>query len=346
VAGASALVLLVVLNQAPRGGPSWAPSQALAQGLFQVPDFDQSYKTGPESADAGDTITYTIVAVNGGDAITGVLLTDPIPNGATYVPGSCRYRRPGESDQSCTLPEIWQEDFATGDRITTTFSVQVTAGSMAWSLENCAYLAWDGQQVERCTTTEVNPGAVCYLPLVMRNYPPLPDLRVTALTVEPANPATGEPVTVTVAVANVGSAAAGPFWVDLYFDPDPPPTQANQPWDQLCASDLAHCFGVSWYLAEGLAPGEALVLSSRAGYEPDYTRWPGYFVESRMHQLYAFADSWNDPLWYGAVRESNEGLDNRYGPVSVDVAPGVLMLDRIGPLEWLQRPVPRRPSRP
>jgi hypothetical protein len=290
-------------------------------------------------------LSYTIVAVNSGDAITGVHLTDPIPNGAAYAPDTCRYRRPGESAKSCSLPDLWREDFAPGDRITTTFSVQVTAGSMSWSLENCAYLDWDGQQLERCTETVVNPGALCYLPLVMRNYPPLPDLRATALTVEPADPAVGEPITVTVTVANVGGAAAGPFWVDLYLNPNPPPTQANQPWDQLCA-DPNQCFGVSWYLAEGLAPGEALVLSSRAGYEPDYTRWPSYFVESGVHHLYAFVDSWNDPVWHGAVLESNEGLDNRYGPVSVDVAPGVLMLNRIGPLEWLQRPIPRRPSHP
>ena len=65
----------------------------LVQAVAQAPDFNESYKTGPESADAGDTITYTIVAVNSGDAITGVHLTDPIPNGAAYAPGSCTYRR-------------------------------------------------------------------------------------------------------------------------------------------------------------------------------------------------------------------------------------------------------------
>jgi len=316
---------------------------ALVIVLAQAPDFDGSYKTGPASADAGDTITYTIVAVNSGDAVTGVVLADPIPNGAVYVPGSCTYRRPVGSAQACTPPpHLWQEDFAAGDRITTTFAVQVSAGSMSWPLENCAYLDWDGEQLERCTTTVVNPAFVLYLPVVMRAYPPLPDLRVVSLTVEPDTLHVGQPVTITLVVRNDGGTAAGPFWVDLYDNPDPPPTHANQPFDTLCSGAPEDCYGIAWYVTAGLAPGEDVVLTSLNGYLAPYSRWPGYFVQSGDHAIYGFADSWNDPVWYGAVLESNEGLDNRYGPVTATVLAGNL------PAKWKRwhTPLPQRPNQP
>jgi hypothetical protein len=142
------------------------------------------------------------------------------------------------------------------------------------------------------------------------------------LTVEPGGPGIGQPVTITAVIENVGGGAAGPFWVDLYVNPDPPPTRANQPFDSLCAS-VEDCYGIVWYVAGGLGPGQSVPLSSLSGYVEDYTRWPGYFVERGTHNLYAFADSWNDPVWYGAVSEQTEGLDNRYGPVSVMIVPGV-----------------------
>ena len=137
-------------------------------------NFDSSYKTGPLFAEAGDVITYTIVAMNSGDPASGVVLSDTVPNGATFIPGSCTYVTQTGSAQACgSLDSMWQEDFATGDRITTTLAVQVIAGSMGWSLENCAYLSWDSSQKEMCFTTTANPASI-YLPLVMRNFTPVP----------------------------------------------------------------------------------------------------------------------------------------------------------------------------
>ncbi len=311
--------------------------------VAQASNFDSSYKTGPRFAETGDVIIYTIVAVNAGGPVTDVVLSDAVPNGTVYVPGSCTYRRPSGSPQSCTPPDLWQEDFATGDRITTTFSVQVTAGSMGFPLDNCAYLNWAGNQKEICATTTVNPPRI-FLPIVMRNFPPPPDLRVSSLTVEPVNPAVGQPVTVTIVVQNVGEGTAGPFWVDLYDNPDPLPTQANQPFDHLCSGAPEDCYGIAWYVSAGLNPGQSVTLSSLGGYMPDHSRWVGYFADSGTHDLYAFADSWNDPVWYGAVFEQNEGLDNRYGPVSVTVAPSADEWP-IEAGEW-NVPLPPRPNQP
>jgi uncharacterized repeat protein (TIGR01451 family) len=115
------------------------------------------YKTAPQVACQNDVITYTIVASNvTGLAVPGVILSDTIPNGAVYVPGSCYYQVNAGLPQPCGLPPLlWQEDFAPGDRITTTFAVTVTAGTMGWPIGNCAVFNWGGRQLWACATTIV-----------------------------------------------------------------------------------------------------------------------------------------------------------------------------------------------
>jgi len=186
-----------------------------------------------------------------------------------------------------------------------------------------------------------------YIPVVTHDFaspPPYPDLRVTSVIVEPDNPQVGEPVTLTVEVLNTGPSAAGPFWVDLYDNPIAPPEEANQIWNWLCEGPAEDCYGIAWYVEEGLGPGESVTLSSLSGYEEPQTHWLGHFVEGGRHDIYAFADSWNRTVWYGAVREQNEGVDNRYGPVIVCVQPGegaVSFSDNGQPLQ-----IPPRPTRP
>lgn len=144
-------------------------AEVLAPGAA---DFTSSYKTGPPSALKNDVITYTIVAVNTGDAVSDVTLSDAIPNSSTFVPGSCTYDDGNWVWDCGPLTEMWVENFAPGDRITTTFAARVTAGTMMWPLVNCAYLNWDSNQQEMCFTTIVNPfGNYTYLPLVLCNYP-------------------------------------------------------------------------------------------------------------------------------------------------------------------------------
>lgn len=280
---------------------------------LQTPDLENSFKSGPPVARVNQAITYTIVAVNAGGPAQGVALSDSVPNGAIYIRDSCTYRKPGDDPQNCgPLNPLWEEDLAAGDRITTSYSVLVITNSMNRSLQNCAYLSWDGNQKEMCVSTIANPGT--YLPVVVRNPPPLADLQVSSLLVEPSNPVVGQPVTITLEIQNVGELPAGKFWVDFYLDPDPPPTQANQIWGQLGEH------GIAWFVSEGLEPGQSVVLTSLSGYASHATNWPGEFEQSGEHVLYAFADSWEGTTWYGAVRETHEGLDNRYGPVTVNVA--------------------------
>jgi hypothetical protein len=185
-----------------------------------------------------------------------------------------------------------------------------------------------------------------YMPLMAHGFAlaSLPDLRVSSLSVEPSDPVTGQDVTVTVEVVNVGPEAAGPFWVDLYDNPLPPPDGANQVWNYICSGALEDCYGIAWYVAGGLAHGESIVLSSAGGYQVDQTHWVDAFVGRGRHDLYAFADSWNGTVWYGAVLEEHEGIDNRFGPLTVCVAPGSMTVSH-GTEDEVE-PIPLRPERP
>jgi len=77
-------------------------------------------KTGPASANTGDTISYTIqVANNGPDAVPDAVLTDPTPPGLTYVSSTA----PCAGGFPCALGAL-----ANGARVTFTATYIVQAG--------------------------------------------------------------------------------------------------------------------------------------------------------------------------------------------------------------------------
>jgi hypothetical protein len=120
----------------------------------------------------------------------------------------------------------------------------------------------------------------------------------------------GAPVTVTVTITNVGTAAtATGFWVDLYRNPTAPPT-VNQMWYDLCGP--APCHGSAWAVDTLLAPGAQITLTTTVtSYAPDSTRWPGWLAAGTT-DLYLLVDSWFCPddgtpcAATGAVREQDE----------------------------------------
>lgn len=144
--------------------------------LSTAPDFTSSYKheRNPQPVETGDVITYTIVAVNAGDPVTDVVLSDLLPSGVVFVSGSCTYKQPGtlylpcNDDFPAQSQVVWREDLTHSTRITTTFAVTVEAGTLQFPLRNCAYLNWDVVQEEMCSTTTVN--SHIYLPLLLRDY--------------------------------------------------------------------------------------------------------------------------------------------------------------------------------
>jgi hypothetical protein len=168
-----------------------------------------------------------------------------------------------------------------------------------------------------------------YLPVTLRNLDTRPDLVVTAIDLEP-----GDPAGLQVTIANQGRAAAREFWVDVYLDPISPP-EVNQPWP-----DLGCLYGGAWFVEE-LAPRGSLTLAVEdAFYQDEYSRWPEAYPPGD-HRVWAYVDAWGHPQPYGAVDEADEG-NNRYGPVSFTVTGAAAAGSEPVPAA----PVPPRPRRP
>jgi uncharacterized repeat protein (TIGR01451 family) len=153
--------------------------------LPAIPKFSLFYQPRPPYADTGGTITFTVVAVNDGDPVFGVVLSDTLPSGIAFLRGSCHYDiGPNPGTGSLNIPcfdndlvpgerrKVWEQEMARGTRITTTFAVTVTVpeGSSRVPLRNCAHLGWSIIQEEVCATSYANPTVYAYLPLTMRNY--------------------------------------------------------------------------------------------------------------------------------------------------------------------------------
>jgi len=173
-----------------------------------------------------------------------------------------------------------------------------------------------------------------YLPLVMRQYVGLPDLIITGLV------ATTDGVQVVIKNQGTGP-AVDEFWVDVYIDPEPPPTGVNQVW-----YDGRSNQGIVWAITNlldptsqplPLLPGETFTLVYKdALVSDDYTSVtlplsPGAVV-------YAQVDAVNLLTNYGGVLETHEALggayNNLYGPVYVTAGslPGVRASTAGGPL--------------
>jgi hypothetical protein len=119
-----------------------------------------------------------------------------------------------------------------------------------------------------------------------------------------------------VVVRNAGpDAVTTDFWVDLYLNPASTPAP-NQPWQNLSQSGVDGvsecpgddtCYGRAWLVTADLAPGASVTLSTQAGTDWRYDRWPAEgvpYVSSRHNPMVALVDSWG--FAYGAVSESNE----------------------------------------
>lgn len=102
-----------------------------------VPNLVSSRKVpSSASADPNDLITYTITLNNmGGTPSTPVWVTDTIPHGLTYVPGSFQATS-GTIDDTTSLPALlWQGNLADAPAITLSYQVKVT-GDVTGSIVN------------------------------------------------------------------------------------------------------------------------------------------------------------------------------------------------------------------
>jgi hypothetical protein len=155
----------------------------------------------------------------------------------------------------------------------------------------------------------------------------MPDLVVWGMTVEPAMPREGSPMTVTLKVVNQGHGDAGGFWVELYADPAEKPTL-----NSVC-TEIGR--GAFWYVA-GLEAGSAITLTTESMYRA-YSDYPESW-EAGEHRFYAMVDAYGSAGEAGLVSESAEN-NNLLGPLVLDVVRAPVwdmitqMIDRIG--EWI-----------
>jgi len=141
-----------------------------------------------------------------------------------------------------------------------------------------------------------------FVPIVAQNLLFAPDLVIDSLVV------TADEVQVTI--SNQGNAPSmNDFWVDVYLDPLPAPTEVNQLWSDLGTQ------GLVWGVTAPVAPGETILLTTAPGgyYLPEYGQvtWP--LAPSTV--VYAQVDVYNATTAHGAVLERHEILSDAYNNV-------------------------------
>jgi uncharacterized repeat protein (TIGR01451 family) len=115
----------------------------------------------------GDVMTYTIHVENSGELVApGVIVTDAIPVGATYVPDSATATRGTIQGPDPIVVSIG--DLEPGGEVTITF--QATAqdlGQVCWMVINRALVASAGAQLTRIASTTFGDCYQAYLPIIL-----------------------------------------------------------------------------------------------------------------------------------------------------------------------------------
>ena len=141
-----------------------------------------------------------------------------------------------------------------------------------------------------------------YLPLVLKNAHPAPDLIIENLLVSQE--------AITVVIKNVGTApVVDAFWVDIYIQPDNIPTGVNQPWPMLGSQ------GMVWGVTSlPIAVGDSLILTmDDPYYQADLSNFVTPFTIGSS--VYGQVDSANAETTYGGVLESHEIQNSVYNNI-------------------------------
>jgi len=257
-------------------------------------------------------VTYDVVLANLGTADAGaVVLTDTLPSSITFA----RWVDNPNGVQLNNDQLSWQGTVTASQLISFTFMATHT-GVYGEQVTNwVSYYHSSGSGSAQATfSVEPNPIRSIYLPIIVKNWPgwsmylPIitnnlvgrPDLTVASLA------ATGGGVTVVIQNSGDGP-VTDTFWVDVYLNPDPPPTHVNQVWWQLCDE------GLVWGVTVSMLPQEVITLTfNDAFYRPDKSGFSGSIAPGTL--VYAQVDAVNLLTTYGGVLESNEE-NNIVGPV-------------------------------
>jgi uncharacterized repeat protein (TIGR01451 family) len=126
---------------------------------------------GVPAAALGERITYTIrIANSGGPLAASVYMTDAVPAGLAYVPGSLAATA-GATDDAAAPVLQWTGTLTPTPVVTVTYAATVTTAAPR-TLSNTATLATPGSAPVRRTARVLANGRRIYLPLVVRGDAP------------------------------------------------------------------------------------------------------------------------------------------------------------------------------
>lgn len=256
--------------------------------------------------------------INGGDDISGAtLVTYTLPSNTTPVSATPVW-------QSVTTDTVtWSlGDLGPGAQRTLQVTLAVTPTTAEIGTRRVliagANSRFTNTYAQRIMTAHIGDALTIgvrshrvYLPLIVAEPFQAPDLVVSRLI------ATVDEIQ--VVVKNLGPASvADEFWVDAYLNPNPPPTRANQTWDQV--SQQGAVWGITSDALPLAAGGEITLTVSPAGgdyYSPTLSviTWPLPIGTV----IYAQVDSANTNTNYGGVLETHEitggPYNNILGPI-------------------------------
>jgi uncharacterized repeat protein (TIGR01451 family) len=261
----------------------------------------------PAVATPNDVVTYTLTFTNiGPQPARDVLIIDAVPLTLTNI----SYTNTGAViTPTGSFSYTWEvEDLAPGQGgvIIITGIVPTSLGSV-FDLPNHAEITTttsDPTPSNNVSTASNTIDAIrrVYLPVVFNDYVPAPDLVIEQII------ATED--SIQVVIKNEGNVSVEEsFWIDVYIDPNPVPTQVNQTWPYVASQ------GLVWGVTANLEPEETVILTvGGAYYKPQYSdiSWPlavGTVV-------YAQVDSYNIGTTYGRVLENHEIKGEAYNNIS------------------------------
>ena len=214
-------------------------------------------------------------------------------DGGTYPMGTISFPV-GVITQSLTIPVQGDTDSEPDEEFTITLA-NPTGGAVLGAATITGTIENDEPP---STSTTI------FLPVIRVPQPPTPDLIVDSITISDGSP--------TVVIRNIGTGAVTTdFWVDLYINPSPPPTQVNETIDTL-QSD-----GMTWGIKNSLSllpldPNESLTLtlSSSSVVTTTTTTIPAGAT------VYVQVDSASTSTNYGGVHEGHEIENGPYNNIS------------------------------
>jgi len=160
----------LVVNVATISDGLHQPFTRTATTTLKRPDLSASEKlVSAARADTGDTLTYTLRVKNAGEGLARATLTDSIPAGAVYVPGSAWAGNGTVAYDEASDRIIWNGEVPPQGMSTVVFAVAVTEERV---IHNTATINDGlGGLTERSALTKVHPHDV-YLPLIVKNFGP------------------------------------------------------------------------------------------------------------------------------------------------------------------------------